>query len=139
MVLLTLTPTLSRTAGEGENRHGYRFCSSNFIRSAELIWEAHRQITSIATVLNNPRAVHRKVAVEGHTDARGGKEYNLRLARRRAETVARELIANGVNIERINIEEYGEQFPIAPNKNPDGTDRPEGRAQNRRVEVVILK
>jgi outer membrane protein OmpA-like peptidoglycan-associated protein len=112
---------------------------SNFIRSADLISEARRQITSIATVLNNPRAVHRKIAVEGHTDARGGKEYNLRLARRRAETVARELVANGVNTRRINVEEYGEQFPIAFNRNPDGTDNPEGRAQNRRVEVVILR
>lgn len=108
-------------------------------KSAALVPGAHRLIASTATVLNNRRAVNRKIAVEGYADARGGTEYNLHLARRRAETVTRELMANGVDKDRIKVEEYGEQFPIAPNKNPDGTDNPAGREQNRRVEVVILK
>jgi outer membrane protein OmpA-like peptidoglycan-associated protein len=63
--------------------------------------------------------------------------YNLALSRRRAETVARELIGQGLHRERVTIQAYGEARPVAPNLNPDGTDNPAGRARNRRVEAVI--
>jgi outer membrane protein OmpA-like peptidoglycan-associated protein len=98
---------------------------------------ARRIVERIAYVLNHPRAAARTVALEGHADAIGTEEYNLLLSSRRAETVARELIGQGVRRERITVQAYGESRPVAPNRNRDGTDNPSGRAKNRRVEAVI--
>ena len=108
-------------------------------KSANLTPDARQLIGGVASTLNHPRAVKRKIAVEGHTDAIGSLEYNRKLSQKRAEAVAWELIAGGVHKERIKVEEYGEEIPIAPNKNPKGKDNPSGRAQNRRVEIVILQ
>lgn len=108
-------------------------------KSADLTPEARQLLSGVASTLNNPQAVERKIAVEGHTDTVGSHEYNRELSRERAEAVARELIAGGVSKERIRVEEYGEEIPIAPNKNPKGKDNPKGRAENRRVEIVILQ
>lgn len=74
----------------------------------------------------------RQARVEGHTDDTGGRDANLRLSRRRAETVARLLeqrlsVAEGV----IGTEGYGPDKPVALNSSP------EGRARNRRIDVVI--
>jgi outer membrane protein OmpA-like peptidoglycan-associated protein len=98
---------------------------------------ARRVVERMAYVLNHPRAAGRTVILEGYADAIGTKAYNLALSRRRAETVARELIGQGVLRDRITIEAYGESRPVAPNQKPDGTDDPAGRAKNRRVEAVI--
>jgi outer membrane protein OmpA-like peptidoglycan-associated protein len=105
--------------------------------SFDLDAPARRVVERIAYVLNHPRAVSRAVVLEGHADAIGTEAYNLALSRRRAETVARELIGQGVRRERVKVEAFGETRPIAPNKKPDGTDDPAGRAKNRRVEAVI--
>jgi outer membrane protein OmpA-like peptidoglycan-associated protein len=104
---------------------------------ADLDAEARWVVGRIAVVLNHPRAQDRKVVLEGYADYIGTQAYNLALSRRRAETVARELIGQGVRRDRLSIEAYGESRPIAPNKNRDGTDNPAGRARNRRVEAVI--
>jgi outer membrane protein OmpA-like peptidoglycan-associated protein len=108
-------------------------------KSASLTPEARQVLSGVASTLNNPQAATRKIAVEGHTDAVGSHEYNRKLSLERAEAVAQELIAGGVSKERIKVEEYGEEIPIAPNKNPKGKDNPKGRAENRRVEIVILQ
>ncbi len=71
------------------------------------------------------------IDVMGHTDSTGSDSYNLDLSRRRAESVANYLTSRGVSRARIATIGYGEQYPIADN----GT--PEGRAQNRRVEIRI--
>jgi outer membrane protein OmpA-like peptidoglycan-associated protein len=105
--------------------------------SFDLDAQSRRVVERIAYVLNHPRAVNRLVVLEGHADAIGTQAYNLALSRHRAETVARELIGQGVRRERVAVEAYGESRPIAPNKKPDGTDNPAGRAKNRRVEAVI--
>lgn len=104
---------------------------------ADLDAEARRVVERIAFVLNHPRAQDRKVVLEGHADYIGTEAYNLALSRRRAETVARELIGQRVRRDRLSIEAYGKSRPIAPNQNPDGTDNPAGRARNRRVEAII--
>jgi outer membrane protein OmpA-like peptidoglycan-associated protein len=68
----------------------------------------------------------------------GTEDYNLDLARRRAESVAKELVYNQVAAERIEYFSYGEANPVAPNVASDGSDNPQGRTLNRRVEIVIL-
>ena len=80
-----------------------------------------------------------KVEVDGHTDSKGTEEYNQKLSERRAEAVKQYLINEGVvDKAMISARGYGELRPIAPNKTKDGKDDPEGRAENRRVEILIV-
>lgn len=80
------------------------------------------------------RAENRNVYLEiqGHTDASGDADYNERLGLARAEAVRRNLSRGGIALNRMATISYGEDEPIADN----GT--PEGRAQNRRVAIVVL-
>jgi outer membrane protein OmpA-like peptidoglycan-associated protein len=74
---------------------------------------------------------NRRVLVEGHTDSTGADEYNLKLSRLRAESVRSILIAGGVSADRIESQGYGKTRPVASNATATG------KAQNRRVEIVI--
>lgn len=79
------------------------------------------------------------VAVDGHTDAKGSFAYNDKLSYRRAGTVYDYLIAAGIKSNRLVFRGFGENVPVAPNESEDGSDNPEGRAENRRVELNIMK
>ncbi|MBE3132391.1 MAG: OmpA family protein [Acidobacteria bacterium] len=80
------------------------------------------------------------VRVEGHTDARGTEAYNQRLSDRRAGTVKAWLVARGgLDGVKFTTRGFGATQPVAPNTKPDGSDDPEGRQRNRRVEIIILK
>lgn len=72
------------------------------------------------------------VQVVGHTDSTGSASYNQTLSERRANAVADVLMEGGVPFSRIRAIGRGEDQPVASNLTP------EGRAQNRRVEIVIL-
>ncbi len=79
-----------------------------------------------------------KVEVAGHTDSVGTDAYNQKLSERRAKAVYDYLTSNGVDAGRLmGPHGYGESHPIAPNTNPNGSDNPEGRAQNRRTELNV--
>jgi outer membrane protein OmpA-like peptidoglycan-associated protein len=108
-------------------------------KKAELSEHAQQLLRTVAATLTRPPASQRTIAVDGHTDAMGSADYNRHLSRARAEAVARVLIAGGVSKERVKVGEFGETFPIAPNRTAQGKDNPSGRAQNRRVELVILQ
>ncbi|HSL18874.1 MAG TPA: OmpA family protein [Methylomirabilota bacterium] len=74
------------------------------------------------------------IEIQGHTDSIGSEAYNLQLGYRRAEQVMRYLASQkGFPLHRMNVTSYGEYKPIADN----GTS--EGRAQNRRVALVVLR
>lgn len=74
-----------------------------------------------------------KIQLEGHTDSIGTKQYNQALSERRALAVKEYLVKEGgIDKARITTVGYGESQPIATNKTK------EGRAENRRVEVLIL-
>jgi len=77
-----------------------------------------------------------EIQIWGHADAIGDVRYNLNLSQQRADNVAAlmETEFGDVPIVAIGL---GEAQPVAPNTNRDGSDNPEGRAQNRRVEVVV--
>jgi outer membrane protein OmpA-like peptidoglycan-associated protein len=79
-----------------------------------------------------------KIEVVGHTDGKGSDTYNMGLSRRRAEKVVEFLIQSGVDKERITSSGAGETEPVARNTNPNGSDSPEGRKLNRRVEFRNL-
>jgi outer membrane protein OmpA-like peptidoglycan-associated protein len=71
------------------------------------------------------------MVVEGHTDSQGGADFNQKLSQRRAEAVRTYLVSRGIASDRISAEGMGLSHPVADN----GT--PEGRANNRRVEIVV--
>jgi peptidoglycan-associated lipoprotein len=71
-----------------------------------------------------------RIRLEGHTDERGSREYNIALADRRAQTVKRLLLFEGARAEQINIISYGEEKPVDP-----GHDE-QAWSQNRRAEIV---
>ena len=72
------------------------------------------------------------VEVAGHTDSTGGAAYNQALSQRRAQSVAAYLTSRGVRSARLIVVGDGENHPIASNATP------EGRQQNRRVELTIV-
>jgi outer membrane protein OmpA-like peptidoglycan-associated protein len=72
-----------------------------------------------------------KIIIEGHTDSRGSDEYNEQLSERRARAVANALVSRGVSNDSFTTVGRGKDFPVASN------DTPEGRQQNRRVEIIF--
>ncbi|MBS1623753.1 MAG: OmpA family protein [Bacteroidetes bacterium] len=80
-----------------------------------------------------------EIELSSHTDGKGSDPYNLRLSQARAQSCVDYLIKKGIDRHRMNPIGYGMRRPIAPNKNEDGSDNPEGRALNRRTEFKIVK
>ncbi|MCX5510326.1 OmpA family protein [Pseudomonas sp. BJa3] len=96
---------------------------------ADLKNSASRTVLKLVQFLQlNPRRV---VRIEGYTDSTGAAEENLKLSRDRAQSVADMLVDLGVDETRIQVEGYGDQYPVEAN----ASER--GRAQNRRVEIVF--
>ncbi len=98
---------------------------------AELTPEGQARLTELA---NRLKAENRNVYVEiqGFTDGRGSEAGNLRLGQDRAEAVRRFLSKQGIALNRMATISYGEDQPVAKNTTRDG------RAQNRRVSIVVL-
>ncbi|MDR0190094.1 OmpA family protein [Pseudomonas yamanorum] len=96
---------------------------------AELQNSANRTVLKVVQFLQlNPKRV---VRIEGYTDNTGGEQENLKLSRDRAQAVADVLSDLGIDEKRIQVEGYGDQYPVDVN----ASER--GRAQNRRVEIVF--
>lgn len=72
----------------------------------------------------------RRISIEGHTDDRGGSEYNLALGQKRSEAVRRALTLLGVNDGQIEAVSFGKEKPAVQGSGEDA------RAQNRRAEIV---
>ncbi len=89
--------------------------------------------SSIAKRFSNPR-----LEIDGHTDSVGSDAYNLNLSQQRAESVKQWLITNkNMKPDQLSVKGLGETRPVAPNTNSDGSDNPQGRQQNRRVEIIV--
>ncbi len=99
--------------------------------------EAEKSLEKVAVVISQfPQS---KVLINGYTDSRGDQQANLRLSEKRAEAVKAWLGKKGVAADAVSTKGLGEANPVAPNQNPDGTDNPQGRQQNRRVEITVAK
>jgi len=97
---------------------------------SELLPAAKERLAEVANALTqqDPQA---KIVVEGHTDSQGNAAYNQDLSQRRAESVRSFLVEKGVASDRISAQGFGLSRPIADNASA------EGRANNRRVEIVV--
>jgi outer membrane protein OmpA-like peptidoglycan-associated protein len=85
-------------------------------------------VSEIAKVLQADNNL--KLAINGYTDNAGSKEHNLKLSKDRAATVLKAITAKGISESRLSSDGFGDASPIASNDNEDG------KAQNRRVELV---
>lgn len=95
-----------------------------------LLPEAKERLGALAeAVMKMPKA--EKIVVEGHADSQGSEKFNQQLSEARAANVKAFLMAQGVPGERLESEGMGESDPVADNNTK------EGRAENRRVEIVI--
>jgi OmpA-OmpF porin, OOP family len=88
-------------------------------------------VDSLVAILKAYPAV--TVGLEGHTDASGDAAANKKLSLDRASAVKERLVAGGVADSRITTSGFGMEKPIAPN------DTDDGRARNRRLELVVEK
>ena len=90
--------------------------------------DAMSKVNKIADTI---RGLNRPVSVEGHTDSIGSDDYNNKLSYDRAKNVADALVYRGVNSRNIRVRGFGKSNPVASNATEAG------RAQNRRVEVIV--
>jgi OOP family OmpA-OmpF porin len=74
-----------------------------------------------------------KIKIEGHTDDIGENDFNLKLSNQRVNEIHDCLIKSGIEMNRINVQGFGETKPLVPNTSE------ENRALNRRVEIKVLK
>ena len=100
------------------------------VNSYELKPETKRQLTEFAQTLNKYEDTD--IRIEGHADATGSDDLNLKLSRNRADAVANFLQSQGVKTSRIDEKGYGESQPVADNTSESG------RRKNRRVDVAVF-
>ncbi|MCX7743485.1 MAG: OmpA family protein [Flavobacteriales bacterium] len=103
----------------------------------ELREESIKELQKVRDYLvKNPKF---KVYLEGHTDHVSSDGFNITLSRNRVNAAANWLIKHGISANRITKKWYGKSKPAVPNTNPDGTDNPDNRQKNRRVEIKIVR
>jgi outer membrane protein OmpA-like peptidoglycan-associated protein len=97
---------------------------------SDLMPSAQIKLNQVAEALTSQDS-ESKIVVEGYTDSQGGPSYNQDLSQRRAQSVREYLVSRGIASDRITSEGYGLNKPVADNATA------EGRANNRRVEIVV--
>jgi outer membrane protein OmpA-like peptidoglycan-associated protein len=98
---------------------------------------AESTLAQVAKMIGSyPKA---QVLIEGYTDAKGSDSYNAKLSDRRAVSVKTWFAKHGVAANSMQTHGWGAAKPVAPNTHPDGSDDPDGRQKNRRVEITIKK
>ena len=129
VVVAPVTPVAKpKPAPQPTIAHLREFFDTN---SAKLKASAYAELDAYAEFLT--AYPNQKVTVTGHTDSRGEASYNQQLSEKRANAVKTYLVNKGIDASRMETHGAGETQPIADNKTRDG------RAQNRRVEVELIK
>jgi outer membrane protein OmpA-like peptidoglycan-associated protein len=101
--------------------------------------EAATALHTVAEIIKD-KGKGRSVRIDGHTDGKGSDAYNQKLSERRADSVRQWLgQKEGLAQVKMTTQGFGASKPVAPNTNKDGSDNPEGRQKNRRVEIVLAK
>jgi outer membrane protein OmpA-like peptidoglycan-associated protein len=123
--LNTVLSTRDSARGLIANMSDVLFKSGSF----ELLTAARERLAKVSGIVLAYPSLH--LAVEGHTDSVGSDEYNRQLSERRAQAVRDYLVQQGISPDAIAASGFGKSEPVASN------DSPEGRQQNRRVELVL--
>jgi outer membrane protein OmpA-like peptidoglycan-associated protein len=123
--LNTVLSTRDSARGLIANMSDVLFRSGSF----ELLTAARERLAKVSGIVLAYPSLH--LAVEGHTDSVGSDEYNRQLSERRAQAVRDYLVQQGISPDAIAASGFGKSEPVASN------DTPEGRQQNRRVELVL--
>ena len=97
---------------------------------SELLPAAQLKLNEVANALIKEDPLS-KIVVEGHTDSQGGATYNQDLSQRRAQSVRDYLVSRGIAADRVTSQGFGPSRSVAENNTA------EGRANNRRVEIVV--
>jgi outer membrane protein OmpA-like peptidoglycan-associated protein len=125
--------SLDKIASIKEEKRGVVITLSGSVLFATGKWEllpiAQQRLDEVAKALKDQG--YQKIIVEGHTDSRGGRQMNMDLSRKRAESVRSYLISRGIEADKTTSVGIGPDRPVADNKTS------EGRANNRRVELVV--
>jgi outer membrane protein OmpA-like peptidoglycan-associated protein len=105
---------------------------------ADLLPKAQETLSKAAAIIKE--RAKGTVRVEGHTDSKGDDAYNMRLSERRANAVRDWFrTKGGLTNMSFSTKGFGETQPVAPNQKTDGSDDPEGRQKNRRVQIILQK
>jgi len=118
-------------AGGAEGDESFRFNNLNFAVGSASIAGETSEVDNLAAVLKAYPDV--KIQVAGYTDNTGNADKNKTLSEARATSVMNRLVAQGINAERLTVKGFGADNPAASN------DTKEGRAQNRRIEISVVK
>jgi outer membrane protein OmpA-like peptidoglycan-associated protein len=125
-----VTQFLDETSGGRSKRFVFQDLNFEFATT-------HLTPTSIATIdhLADALKAHpaATIEIEGHTDSIGMPAANQRISLERADAVRSALVARGVAADRITTKGLGDEQPLASN------DTAEGRAKNRRTEVIVTR
>jgi outer membrane protein OmpA-like peptidoglycan-associated protein len=107
-----------------------------------LHYEASATLDRVIKYLN-AKPGYTRMVIEGHTDSKEKVPgYNMDLSRRRAKTVHDYFVKYASALDatyKLSYKGFGATQPVAPNKHPNGSDNPEGREKNRRVEIYVYK
>ncbi len=123
---LASVPVKQETRGMVITLPGSVLFASN---KSTLLGSAQAKLSQVADALKDQE--DHKITVEGYTDSRGSDETNQLLSQRRADSVRDYLVSMGVPGDKIDAHGFGSSSPVADNKSA------EGRADNRRVEIVV--
>jgi len=105
---------------------------------ADILPKAETVLGQVADLLR--QKAKGDVRIEGHTDGKGSPAYNQKLSLRRADAVKTWLMKqDGLKPIHFVTAGFGATRPVAPNTKPDGSDDPDGRQKNRRVELIVKK
>jgi len=126
-------------AGGGMNMLGKKFTDTKLVthginfdyNKASIRAESMGTLNMIVQLLKDNPDV--KFEIGGHTDSDGDNAYNLKLSQQRADAVKEQLVKMKIDASRLTCKGYGETKPIGENSTP------EGKANNRRVEFVVIK
>lgn len=97
--------------------------------------EAHQALEQVLVIIHSKTVGNIQIA--GHTDAKGNNDYNQLLSEQRADSVKSWLVERQIEAKLIKTIGYGESQPVAANQHKDGSDNPDGRHKNRRVNIII--
>lgn len=102
---------------------------------AELLPGAKTSLDKLAELIT--LTDKKAIKIVGHTDSVADDAVNDALSQQRADAVKKYLVSKGIKENILQATGKGEREPMVPNASPDGTDLPDNRAKNRRVEVII--